>query len=293
MRNIKQRHIVWVLLWIAIPIFAQENSRIYRAVYDLKEIYTYKGDKWEPDLSDEKSDIKSRKDIIRLELHPESSFCYSYHTWMTDSLEMEPNGEKIWYEMFFSWYRGNRTGAENGDQGYPHKRSTWQIVKNHSDDMMKVFDCFDQQDYQYADSLLMPQNWVITDSISNINGYDCQLATCSYHGREWQAWFSTELPWHDGPWKLSGLPGLIVSASDAQGFYQFNLKDIYPISSPLKPWAKKPKKTTREKFLKENFEYLKQLDGGGITAQFGIKVDQSRQTPRRYRPGIEKDYDYK
>ena len=50
--------------------------------------------------------------------------------------------------------------------------------------------------------------------------------------------------------------------------------------------------TTRHKFLKEKFEYLKQLDGGSLTAQFGIKVDLSPTKPRRYRIGIKKDYNY-
>ncbi|MDE6023692.1 MAG: GLPGLI family protein, partial [Muribaculaceae bacterium] len=146
--------------------------------------------------------------------------------------------------------------------------------------------------YQYVDSI-SSFNWIITDLVSNNNGYDCILATCSYRGREWNVWFSTELPWHDGPWKFSGLPGLVVSASDADGMYQFDLKDIYPISNPVKPWIKKPKKTTRQKFLEEEFEYFKQLDGGGVAAEFGIKVDAATDKPRRPRVGIENDYKYK
>lgn len=36
-----------------------------------------------------------------------------------------------------------------------------------------------------------------------------------------------------------------------------------------------------------------QLDGNSLTAEFGIKIDHSPDKPRRYRVGIEKDYDYK
>ena len=45
--------------------------------------------------------------------------------------------------------------------------------------------------------------------------------------------------------------------------------------------------------MKENFEYLKQLDGGALSAEFDIKIDSSPDKPKRYRIGIEKDYDYK
>lgn len=164
-------------------------------------------------------------------------------------------------EMFFAWYRGGRSGEPT----YPHKRSQWLIEKKRLEESMTVYDHFDGQFYQYADALLSPSDWVIADSVANINGYDCVLATCSYHGRDWSVWFSTDLPCQDGPWKFCGLPGLVVSASDTEGLYQFDLKDIYPISTPVKPWAKRPKKTSRQKFLKENFEYLRQLDGNSLT----------------------------
>lgn len=289
MRVLKYMFSILSFLLFTSAMQANDKEQVYRAVYELSEIYTYIGNNWEPDLSDEKSEVKYRKDILRLELYPESSFCYSYHTWMTDSLKMEADGEKIWDEMFFAWYRGGRSGEPT----YPHKRSNWLIEKNRSDGSMTVVDFFDGQFYQYADTVPAPSDWIITDSVSTISGYDCILATCSFHGRDWNVWFSTDLPWYDGPWKFSGLPGLVVSASDAEGLYKFTLKEIYPVSEPVKPWAKKPKKTTRQKFLKERFEYLRQLDGGSLTAQFDIKVDTSTDKPRRYRVGIEKDYFYK
>ena len=289
MKHIVRLLTAFNLLLIALAIKANDKGQVYRAVYELNEIYTYIGNDREPDLSTERSEAKFRKDILRLELYPESSFCYSYHTWITDSLKMEPNGDKIWDEMFFAWYRSGRSG----ERTYPHKRSNWLIEKNRLANTMTVYDFFDSQFYQYADSLLSPAGWIITDSVSTINGYDCIFATCSYHGRDWNVWFSPDLPWHDGPWKFSGLPGLVVSASDAEGLYRFELKEIYHVSQPVKPWIRKPKKTTRQKFLKENFEYLKQLDGGAISAEFDIKIDSSPDKPKRYRIGIEKDYDYK
>lgn len=271
-------------------IYANNPEQTYRAVYELKEIYTYLGNDWEPDLNNKKSELKFRKDILRLELYPESSFCYSYYTWFTDSLKMQPDSDKIWMMLFKKAYDDpNRDSSQ--EPSYPHMRNKFQISKKYQEREMSIVEFLDGQYYEYKEAN-PDYNWIITDSVSNKNGYDCILATCNYGGRDWQVWFSTDLPWHDGPWKFSGLPGLIVSASDKDGLYSFDLKDIYAVSKPVKPWGKDFKATTRHKFLKEKFKYLKQLDGGALTAEFGIKVDLSPTKPRRYRVGIEKDYDY-
>ncbi len=285
------RIIIFILFAVAfLTVRAEDNggnrADIYRAVYELNEIYSYNGDSHEPDMSDENAGVTYRKDILRLELYPESSFCYSEHTWITDSLKMEPDGTKIWDEMFSAWYK-----SKSPERTYPHRRSTYKIVKNRVDGAMTIYDVFDNQDYSYADNI-SDFDWNITDSADVRNGYDCILATCSYHGRDWEVWFSPDLPWQDGPWKFSGLPGLVVEASDSQGFYKFALRYICRVTDPIKPWAKHIRETTRQKFLKDYFEYLEHLDGN-VSAQFDIKIDRSKKYGKRYRVGIEKDYDYK
>lgn len=56
------------------------------------------------------------------------------------------------------------------------------------------------------------QKWVIyEDSTQNIIGFNCTMATTHFRGREWKVWFSEEIPLSLGPWKLGGLPGLILA----------------------------------------------------------------------------------
>ncbi|WP_299183222.1 GLPGLI family protein [uncultured Aquimarina sp.] len=55
-------------------------------------------------------------------------------------------------------------------------------------------------------------NWQITNETKQINKYSCQKATLQLHGRYYEVWFTTEIPIKFGPFRLNGLPGMIVEA---------------------------------------------------------------------------------
>lgn len=57
-------------------------------------------------------------------------------------------------------------------------------------------------------------DWKIERDTMSFSGVKCQKATAAFKGRNWIAWFSPELPFTNGPWKLNGLPGLIIDAYD-------------------------------------------------------------------------------
>lgn len=63
---------------------------------------------------------------------------------------------------------------------------------------------------------LPEMNWTITTDTATISGLKCQKANTSFMGRTYTAWFCPDLPFQSGPWKLNGLPGLIVAAHDAK-----------------------------------------------------------------------------
>ena len=48
------------------------------------------------------------------------------------------------------------------------------------------------------------------------------MARCNYKGRQWLAWFTTDIPIDNGPWKLDGLPGLVLRAYDNSRHYIFD-----------------------------------------------------------------------
>lgn len=73
----------------------------------------------------------------------------------------------------------------------------------------------------YTEEAIPPINWEITKDTASFSGLQCQKATALFKGRKWIAWFAPSIPFPSGPWKLNGLPGLIVEAYDSKKDVQF------------------------------------------------------------------------
>ncbi|MBQ9176501.1 MAG: GLPGLI family protein [Bacteroidaceae bacterium] len=86
---------------------------------------------------------------------------------------------------------------------------------------------------------LVKVDWTLTDDTQTISELPCHRATGKLYGKQWTAWYTEEMPSSAGPWKLRGLPGLIIKAEDAEGIHCFTLYetkneviDINMIGSP-------------------------------------------------------------
>lgn len=69
-------------------------------------------------------------------------------------------------------------------------------------------------------------DWKILKDTMSFSGIPCQKATTRFKGRNWIAWFATEIPFQSGPWKLNGLPGLIVAAYDEKKEVKFDFAGL-------------------------------------------------------------------
>jgi GLPGLI family protein len=69
-------------------------------------------------------------------------------------------------------------------------------------------------------------NWHISSNTANFDELHCQKATCHFKGRDYTAWFCPDLPVHVGPWKLNGLPGVIVEAYDTKKEVVFKFERV-------------------------------------------------------------------
>ena len=63
--------------------------------------------------------------------------------------------------------------------------------------------------------------WELTDSVKTILGYECKGARCTFRGRDWTVYYAEDIPVMEGPWKLCGLPGLIMEAQADGDEYSF------------------------------------------------------------------------
>ena len=73
-------------------------------------------------------------------------------------------------------------------------------------------------------------NWQISTDTASFGGMHCQKAYTHFKGRDYTAWFCPDIPFHGGPWKLSGLPGLILEAYDTKKQVVFKFDGIEDVS---------------------------------------------------------------
>lgn len=65
------------------------------------------------------------------------------------------------------------------------------------------------------------QKWTVGTETQLILGHKCQKATCNWRGRNFVAWFASDIPVRLGPWKFNGLPGLILKVYDTENLYVY------------------------------------------------------------------------
>lgn len=79
--------------------------------------------------------------------------------------------------------------------------------------------------FVYQESI--PASWILESGSTRVMGYKCQKARIVYGGREWVAWYAPDLPVSSGPWKLCGLPGLVLKAEDITKTHRFEAYSLF------------------------------------------------------------------
>jgi GLPGLI family protein len=93
--------------------------------------------------------------------------------------------------------------------------------------------------------------WNILDSIKKIGGFTCTKAIGKYKGRNYVAWFCPDIAVQSGPWKLQGLPGLILEAHDSNYEVVFTFSSFQNSNHQnLVSLPNNPKKITIEEYEK-------------------------------------------
>ncbi|MEG1586764.1 MAG: GLPGLI family protein [Bacteroidales bacterium] len=69
-------------------------------------------------------------------------------------------------------------------------------------------------------------DWILLNDVDTVAGYSCKTALTHFRGRVWKVWYAQEIPIMTGPWKLCGLPGVILRAIDEEKTYSFECTEI-------------------------------------------------------------------
>ena len=148
---------------------------------------------------------------------------------------------------------------------------SWEFYKNYPEaGRTLLLDKVGADDYQCEEKTETPDWQMVPDSTREVLGYQCQLATARFKGRQWSAWYTEDIPLDEGPWKLRGLPGLVLSAYDAQRQYIFESAGLEQVSTGEQVTLVKQK---REKISQKDLRKLRdRYDPSAALAAKGIKI---------------------
>lgn len=214
------------------------------------------------DTLDRENDYKAEP--ARLRIGKNSSMFYSPRELRWDSLGTDRKNQAM---MFIEYSR--KTGGKSIRGVFSEY-----VYKNFPENKVTVFDHFALMHWTYEEDWVKPQ-WELKDSTKVILDYTCQMAISSYRGRIWYAWFTFDIPISEGPWKLCGLPGLILEAYDKEKDYSFTATGL--TSKGVQPvgiydfrgydWAK----TTRKKYLETRHKELHTDPTQRMSTLYGLK----------------------
>lgn len=125
------------------------------------------------------------------------------------------------------------------------------------------------ESYKFADQS-SPQ-WTLLDGDTIILGHACHKAEASYNGRKWTAWYAEDIAISDGPFRLCGLPGLVMSAYDRSGDVRF---DCFAICTDVHDAITLPEgkySTTTPEKLERAIVHLESDPLGSVTRYMDMK----------------------
>jgi GLPGLI family protein len=165
-------------------------------------------------------------------------------------------------------------------QSLPKSEFRYSIYKEINGEQLTFHDRVVKSNYEYTEPKKL-FNWNITSEKKKVLGFECQKATTTFRGRNYEAWFTSEIPLSEGPYKFNGLPGLITEIKDEKEDYHFTLVGVEKPQETL-PITKSDsyfEQVSREQYEKietnSKASYLEQLAQSGITLK--LSAEQKKE----------------
>ncbi len=261
------------MCFVAIAAVAQEKADMSQnAILNVE--YTERYQNWTG---------ANKKERLILLANSEESRYYNPKTQIVDSMLSTAEGTAQFNNMVDAANAaGQRPSLLPGSRTY--------IIKSRTNAELKCFEEAAGELGNYTEPM-NEQNWTVCDSTKSILGYNCVMAEMDYHGRHWIAWFSPDIPLQDGPWKLCGLPGLILAADADNGKYSFEATGLEVVN---KPFPKKiyghdlSEKMDRKEMRRTTWSFYNN-SGAQMSAKYGTVAIPEVELPEGF-DLIETDY---
>lgn len=179
-----------ILVLLCVVLFSfKALSQEYRVMYN----YTFVSDST-------KLDFFESEEMI-LDINSKGSVFYSYDKYRFDSIAVEKSKR-----------RENILAGDNAKISYF-------VEKNYPELDLIYHTSLGYTNYAVLDTPIF--DWKLVPEKKTIKGIEVQKATLNFGNRNWIAWYAKDIPIFDGPYKFSGLPGLIIEIEDVKNQHKF------------------------------------------------------------------------
>ena len=176
---------------------------------------------------------------------------------ITNYMRLDTNGfeSNFYNEVKFKVDSIKKTSNDMGlivNAGRMDRNLNYYILKNYSNREVIYSTKFTTIDFRIPETEIPV--WKLDEERKLIGSWNCQKAITYYKGRNWIAYFTSDIPVNDGPYKFWGLPGFIVEIFSEDKSHKFSLIQIEKIENPNIQYPPKNAKTiSYEKYR----EYLR------------------------------------
>ena len=208
MRRIPIFFFAWIFSIVAMHAQKTIDTAQFWAVYK----FSYK-------TAPEQSEFES-VDWIYLDMGNKVTKFYSRYGEIRDSIKNDAfkNGLSAWEVLELI-------------KGYPRSSNTPAYYQFY--DEKKTRTTIEYMDGYIGEEQMSMPDWTLHEDTATISGYLCKRATTHYRGRDWEVYYTSEIPLNRGPWKLWGLPGLITRATDADHYFLFEMETFKRLINPV------------------------------------------------------------
>ena len=206
-----------VILMLSTSVYPQDDITDLVATYlaaklhqdsidvsDIVVVYNYNCNTFDADNQPVTDSIRT---VLQVGKH--STRFYPYHKYLEDTEGVD--------------YFSPENYAKVQSDALCHLPEVW---TNYPEGKMTVRDAIPPSHYETCEDLKRPIWTVWEQDTVTINGYLCKTARCEYRGVGWTVRFTEDIPVIAGPWKLSGLPGLIIEAQSQDGIHHFSMEGL-------------------------------------------------------------------